>query len=380
MPNRRRRKLSTAMSAVAALAVASPCAYFLVYESTAGSKPPEHHEFKQAAQISDLPGELMGALSQGLSQFGINLPPVPALSGGAATTSPGLTSPGLGIPGLGAPGLTSPGLTSPGLTTPGLTSPGLTPTTPGLTAPGALPTVPGAGVQTPAAGLNPALTNPGLTSPTGVVPGLGSPTVSPSEVPITAPSALEPGSDGTYPIIGDPSTLGGGSPIGSGTGLGSGSGSGGGGGGGLINDVMQAANQLGAGQAIDLLKGLVMPAIMQGMHGGAGVPAAAGALPGAAAALPGAAGALPGAAAALPGAGGALPGAAAALPGAVGALPGAAAALPGAVGALPGAAAALPGAAGALPGAAAGALPAAAGAAGALPAAAGAAAPVLPPV
>ncbi|HKI38930.1 MAG TPA: PirG [Mycobacterium sp.] len=329
MPNRRRRKLSTAMSAVAALAVASPCAYFLVYESTAGSKPPEHHEFKQAAQISDLPGELMGALSQGLSQFGINLPPVPALSGGAATTTPGLTSPGLGTPGLGAPGLTSPGLTSPGLTspgltTPGLTSPGLTPTTPGLTAPGALPTLPGAGVQTPAAGLNPALTNPGLTSPTGVVPGLGSPTVSPSEVPITAPSALEPGSDGTYPIIGDPSTLGGGSPIGSGTGLGSGSGSGSGGGGGLINDVMQAANQLGAGQAIDLLKGLVMPAIMQGMHGGAGVPAAAGALPGAAAALPGAAGALPGAAA--------------------------------------------------------GALPAAAGAAGALPAAAGAAAPVLPPV
>ena len=38
---------------------------------------------------------------------------------------------------------------------------------------------------------------------------------------------------------------------------------GGGGGGGLVNDVMQAANQLGAGQAIDLLKGLVMPAIMQ---------------------------------------------------------------------------------------------------------------------
>ncbi|MBZ4507111.1 PirG, partial [Mycobacterium avium subsp. hominissuis] len=48
---------------------------------------------------------------------------------------------------------------------------------------------------------------------------------------------------------------------------------------------MQAANQLGAGQAIDLLKGLVMPAITQGMHGGA----AAGALPGAAGALPGAA-------------------------------------------------------------------------------------------
>ncbi|GAB4599459.1 hypothetical protein MOKP20_07430 [Mycobacterium avium subsp. hominissuis] len=189
MPNRRRRKLSTAMSAVAALAVASPCAYFLVYESTAGNKAPEHHEFKQAAVMSDLPGELMGALSQGLSQFGINLPPVPALSGGATSTpglaspglgSPGLGSPGLGTPGLGTPGLTNPGLTSPGATSPGLTSPGLTspgltspgltspgaaPTTPGLTAPGALPTTPGGGVATPGAGLNPALSNPGLTSP-----------------------------------------------------------------------------------------------------------------------------------------------------------------------------------------------------------------------
>ena len=108
VPNRRRRKLSTAMSAVAALAVASPCAYFLVYESTAGSKPPEHHEFKQAAVMADLPGELMGALSQGLSQFGINLPPVPALTGGGASAT-GLTSPGLGSPGLTSPGLTSPG-------------------------------------------------------------------------------------------------------------------------------------------------------------------------------------------------------------------------------------------------------------------------------
>jgi len=283
------------MSAVAALAVASPCAYFLVYESTAGNKPPEHHDFKQAAVMSDLPGELMGALSQGLSQFGINLPPVPALSGGA-TSTPGLTSPGLGSPGLGTPGLTSPGLTSPGLTSPGLTSPGLTPTTPGLTSPGALPTTPGAGVATPGAGLNPALSNPGLTSPAGIAPGLGSPTVAPGEVPITTPTGLDPGADGTYPIIGDPSTLGGASPIGSGTGLGSGSS---GGSGGLVNDVMQAANQLGAGQAIDLLKGLVMPAIMQGVqHGAAGAPAAAGALPGAAGALPGAAGALP--AAALP--------------------------------------------------------------------------------
>ncbi|WP_308010175.1 PirG, partial [Mycobacterium avium] len=305
MPNRRRRKLSTAMSAVAALAVASPCAYFLVYESTAGNKAPEHHEFKQAAVMSDLPGELMGALSQGLSQFGINLPPVPALSGGATSTpglaspglgSPGLGSPGLGTPGLGTPGLTNPGLTSPGATSPGLTSPGLTspgltspgltspgaaPTTPGLTAPGALPTTPGGGVATPGAGLNPALSNPGLTSPAGTAPGLGSPTVAPSEVPIDSGAGLDPGAGGTYPILGDPSTFGNASPIGGGgTGLGGGSSSGGSG--GLVNDVMQAANQLGAGQAIDLLKGLVMPAITQGMHGGA----AAGALPGAAGALP----------------------------------------------------------------------------------------------
>ena len=101
------------MSAVAALAVASPCAYFLVYESTESTKPPQHHEFKQAAVITDLPGELMGALTQGLSQFGINLPPVPALSGTSATST-GVTSPGLGSPGLGTAGLGTTGLTSPG--------------------------------------------------------------------------------------------------------------------------------------------------------------------------------------------------------------------------------------------------------------------------
>ncbi|MCV7029445.1 hypothetical protein H7I03_09600 [Mycobacterium sherrisii] len=160
---------------------------------------------------------------------------------------------------------------------------------------------------TPAAGLNPA-----LTSPAGLTPGVGTP----GEVPISAP--LDPGVDGTYPILGDPSTLGGTSPVGGGSGSGSG---------GLVNDVMQAANQLGAGQAIDLLKGLVMPAIAQA-QGGAGLPGAAGALPGAAGALPGAAGALPGAAAALPHAAGALPAAGAALPAAGAALPAAGAALP----------------------------------------------------
>src|ERR1700755_2044772 len=108
------------MSAVAALAVASPCAYILVYESTAGNKPPEHHEFKQAAVITDLPGELMGALTQGLSQFGINLPPVPAL-GGTSGASTGVTSPGLGSPSLGSPSLGTAGLGTTGLTGTGLT-------------------------------------------------------------------------------------------------------------------------------------------------------------------------------------------------------------------------------------------------------------------
>ncbi|WP_232003379.1 PirG, partial [Mycobacterium sp. 1465703.0] len=229
MPNRRRRKLSTAMSAVAALAVASPCAYFLVYESTAGNKAPEHHEFKQAAMMSDLPGELMGALSQGLSQFGINMPQVPALTGGATTSSPGLGGPGLGTPGLGTPGLgtpglgttglgttglTNPGMTSPGLTSPGLTSPGMAPTTPGLTAPGALPTTPGGGIATPGAGLNPApesigtslgdiagAPRPGVT-PAGLVrPGLDSAGLSPAPgvaipppgVVGNAPGAVSPG-------------------------------------------------------------------------------------------------------------------------------------------------------------------------------------------
>ena len=78
MPNRRRRKLSTAMSAVAALAVASPFAVIACFRiCPQHQRRPQHHEFKQAAVITDLPNELMSALSQGLSQFGINLPPLP---------------------------------------------------------------------------------------------------------------------------------------------------------------------------------------------------------------------------------------------------------------------------------------------------------------
>src|ERR1700761_9161311 len=283
VPNRRRRRLSTVTSAVAALAVASPFAYVAVSGLLTDTQPaPQHREFVQAAGMGDLPGELMSALSQGLSQFGVNLPPVPSLTGATSPglASPGLTTPGLTSPGLTTPGLTSPGLTSPGLTSPGLTSPGLTPgTTPGLTpgatpglTPGATPgltpgTTPG---LTP--GTTPGLTSPGLTTPGGLTPGLTNPTgfepsltspglgASPSEYPISDPVGLDPGVGGTYPILGDPSL--GAAPSGGSSG-------------GLVSDMMSAANQLGAGQAIDPLKALLMPGITQAMHGGAAAPAAA---------------------------------------------------------------------------------------------------------
>ena len=77
----------------------------------------------------------MSALSQGLSQFGVNLPPMPTgLSPAGARrrrpapahdAGPDLARPHR-RPGLTAPGLTTPGLTTPGLTTPSLTTPGLT--------------------------------------------------------------------------------------------------------------------------------------------------------------------------------------------------------------------------------------------------------------
>ncbi|MGV0837684.1 hypothetical protein [Mycolicibacterium thermoresistibile] len=303
MPNRGRRKLSMAMSTVATLAVASPFAAIAVTELAASTQPaPQQRDFVQATLITDLPTELMGALSEGLAQFGINLPPMPSLTGSGASMSPGLTGPGLTSPGLTSPGLTSPGLTSPGLTSPGLTSPGLTTpgltdpalTTPGLTTPG----VPDPGLTTPGltppadAGLtNPALTNPAsvpglanpaLTSPVGEVPGgLTTPSVGldpaltpisnsaglpmPGEVPITAPLGPDP-TLGTYPILGDPS-LAMAPPMPASTG-----------GGGLISDLSSAANQLGAGQAIDLLKGVVMPAVTSAIKSAA-PPAGAGPAP-----------------------------------------------------------------------------------------------------
>jgi hypothetical protein len=260
VPNRRRRRLSTATSAFAALAVASPFAYIAVCDLTA--KPaPQHHEFVRAASMTDLPGELMGALTQGLSQFGVSLPPIPALTGATspdASALPGFASPGLGTPGLTSPGLASPGLTSPGLTSPGLTSPGLTTpglTSPGLTTPGATPglSTPGLtsgttpGLATP--GLTPGTTPPGLTAPNGFDPATGVGLTNPSELPTG--DGLDP-SGGTYPILGDPNV--GAAPAQSG---------------GLVSDMMSAANQLGAGQAIDLLKGMILPQLQNAAHGAA---------------------------------------------------------------------------------------------------------------
>ena len=305
MPNRRRRKISTAMSAVGALAVASPFAVIGVIGLTSGQSAPEHREFTRAAVVTDLPNEILSALQAGLSQFGINLPPLPtglspagtqpvqsgpltapglttpslttpslttpSLTSPAATTpglttpglttpgldTPGLTTPGLTTPSLDAPGLTTPSLTTPSLTTPGATAPGLTTpglTTPGLTTPGAASTVPSL--------TDPALTNPGLTAPqVGIDPALTSPTGigMPTEIPISTP--LSP-IGGTYPILGDPTIGLPAAPAASSSG-------------GIIGDISSAANQLGVGQAIDLLKGIVMPGITQAMQNAAGAAAAA---------------------------------------------------------------------------------------------------------
>ena len=247
MPNRRRRKISTAMSAVGALAVATPVAALSVI-GLSSQPTAEHREFTRAAVVTDLPNEILSALQQGLSQFGINLPPLPTgLSPAGAQPvqtgplSPGLTTPALTTPSLIDPGLTTPGLTTPALTTPGLTTPALT--TPGLT--------------------TPALTTPGLTTPQiGVDPLLTSPSAGtiglPIEQPISAP--LGPLA-GTYPILGDPSLGMPMAPVESS--------------GGIISDLSSAANQLGVGQAIDLLKGVLVPGITQAMQGAAASAAAA---------------------------------------------------------------------------------------------------------
>ena len=125
MPNRRRRKLSTAMSAVAALAVASPVAVVALSDLSASTNAaPSIASSSRPRSITDLPNELIGALSQGLSQFGVNLPPLPT---GLLTGSPA-PRPTLAArtrhprPDLAGPDRSGahrrPGLTAPGLTTP----------------------------------------------------------------------------------------------------------------------------------------------------------------------------------------------------------------------------------------------------------------------
>src|SRR6476659_3717910 len=286
VPNRRRRRLSTAMRAVAALAVASPAAVVAVSDLSENAKPAtQHRQFVQAAMVTDLPNELMSALSQGLSQFGINLPPLPTslLTGSGASTPTTLTSPGLGTsslttpsslgaapattPGLGLPStpsaLTDAALTNPALTNPALTSPL------GSTAVGAVPATPG---LTTATGLTTPPASTDALSPISSAAALPAP----GEVPISAPIGLDPAA-GTYPILGDPSLAA--APAATSSS------------GGLISDVMNAANQLGAGQAIDLLKGVLMPAIMSAVKpaGTSAADAAAAAVPAAVAALPAAA-------------------------------------------------------------------------------------------
>nr|WP_170305971.1 hypothetical protein [Mycolicibacter kumamotonensis] len=259
------------MSAVAALAVASPFAVVAVSELVAHNSAPQHHDFVAAASVADLPNELISALSQGLSQFGVNLPPVPGFGNGTgALTSPGMypASPGLTSPGMypASPGLTSPGLTDPSLTTPSLsTPPAGTPgvTTSGLTSPGlTTPSLTGTPGLTSPGLTTPTLTDPSLTSPGLTSPGLTSPDtglLGSGDMPLTSPVGLDPGLDGTYPILGDPS-LGMGMPEEKG---------------GVVSDLMSAANQLGAGQAIDLLKGVVIPSIAQAAQGAAPAAAAA---------------------------------------------------------------------------------------------------------
>jgi hypothetical protein len=289
------------MSAFAALAVASPAAVVAISDLSERTEPPaQHRQFVQAAMITDLPNELMSALSQGLSQFGVNLPPLPTglLTGSGSATPTTLTSPGLGMAPMTTPGVT-PGLATPGPTTPGLTAPSAslapaTATSPGLTD----PALTNPSLTSPALA-SPAQTSPAQTSPTGLAPGLTTPPAgvdpalaapvsnaaglpAPGEVPIAAPIGLDPAA-GTYPILGDPSLAA--APATSGSG-------------GIIGDLSSMASQLGAGQAIDLLKGMVMPAIMSAIKP-AGAPAADAAAA-ATSAVPAAAAALPAAAAGVP--------------------------------------------------------------------------------
>ena len=103
-------------------------------------------------------------------------------------------------------------------------------------------------------GLDPAL----ATAPISNAAGLPAP----GEVPISAPIGLDPGA-GTYPILGGDPGLGLGSPCRRRAPVAV----------ACFGDLSSAAQQLGAGQAIDLLKGVVMPMITSAMKPAAAAPA-----------------------------------------------------------------------------------------------------------
>ena len=241
MPNRRRRKLSTAMSAVAALAVASPVAVVAVtelsgeYEARTPAprvRPglPDHRPAQRAVV-----GAVAGAVAvrhqrapdaEPADRFRLvdacdaDAGAAPPLTAHRASPPPRRARPHR-VPPCRAPphaALTGTDLTNPALT-------------------------------------NPPPPNPALTSPTGETPGL-----------TTAPTGHRPGAHadlhrrpagphrgadlGTDRAGrhlpdhgGDPSLAA--MPASTD--------------GGLIGDLSSAAEQLGAGQAIDLLKGMVMP-------------------------------------------------------------------------------------------------------------------------
>jgi hypothetical protein len=202
--------------------------------------------------ITDLPETLMSALSQGLSQFGINLPPMPtSLLTGPGSSTPATMTPGLGMapmtPGLGVPPAATPGLGAAPLTTPGVGLPSVPATLPpdALTNPALTPAI------TSPTGIPPLGTVPaapgGLTTPPAVTDPSALPIANPgtlSEMPISAPIGLDPLA-GTYPV--DPSLAA--MPASTGSG-------------GLLGEVASAADTLGAGEAMDLLKGMLLPAIM----------------------------------------------------------------------------------------------------------------------
>ena len=161
------------MSAVAAVAVASPFAVTAVTALTASPQPaPEKHDFVQAAMVTDLPGEIVSALQSSLSQFGIVVPNIPSgiLEPTARRRAPPLPSPG-GLP--ATPGtLTAPGLTA--------TAPGLTATpTPGFTAPTTTPVTSPTSVLGDTAladtGLTPGTATLTAPSVTATPPGLSTP-------------------------------------------------------------------------------------------------------------------------------------------------------------------------------------------------------------